>query len=355
MKNYYGIVMAGGVGSRFWPASTTDFPKQFHDLLGNGRSLLQNTYERLTAIIPQDNIMVLTNERYTGLVRKQLPYLQDKRIVGEPAMRNTAPAILLAALKVQQENPDGIMVIAPSDHLIANNTQFWDDLQTCLDACDREDILMTMGILPDSPHTGYGYIEQTPVPGTPISKVACFVEKPDVATAQQYLDSGNFLWNAGIFIWKASAIVSAFAKAQPSMHQLFLQAGSVLNTSQEQAWLSANYAKAEDISIDYAILEKVDHVSVLPVDFGWNDLGAWSALYDQGAKDNNGNVANDARTLLENSSNNVIHTGPDHKVVAVGLEDYIVVVENGIVLIAPRDQDQHIKQLKAAYQDKFHG
>ena len=266
-SKYYAIIMAGGVGSRFWPVSTTDFPKQFHDMLGTGETLIQKTFSRLSNIIPVENILILTNEKYTNLVTEQLPLVKRENIVTEPAMRNTAPCILYASLKIKKHNPDALIIVAPSDHWIEDETAFEDNVQQAFDFCEKENALMTLGIKPNFPNTGFGYIEYSKQDNQSIKKVVQFREKPTYEIAKEFLKSGNFLWNAGIFIWSAKAITASFETFQPEMNELFLSGMNAYNTPNENQFISENYSKSENISIDYAILEKANNVYVLPATF----------------------------------------------------------------------------------------
>ena len=251
-KNYYAILMAGGVGSRFWPVSTTDFPKQFHDMLGTGDTLIQKTFSRLSQIIPKENILILTNERYNDLVLEQLPMVKQEQIVLEPAMRNTAPCILYASLKIKKQNPNAVVVVAPSDHWIEDEMQFVANIQRSFDFCETQDSLMTLGIVPTFPNTGYGYIEFDKLDSRPIKKVAQFREKPDYHTAKKFIQSRNYLWNAGIFIWSIKTVLEAFEKFQPKMYAHFMNGYELYNSDKEQAFINENYPLAENISIDYA-------------------------------------------------------------------------------------------------------
>ncbi|WP_027392644.1 mannose-1-phosphate guanylyltransferase [Aquimarina latercula] len=351
-KNYYAILMAGGVGSRFWPVSTTEFPKQFHDMLGTGETLIQRTFSRLSKIIPKENIFILTNERYNDLVLEQLPEAAQRQVVTEPAMRNTAPCILYAALKIQKENSDAVMVVAPSDHWIEDEDAFAQNLKQSFEACSKDDILMTLGIQPAFPNTGYGYIQYNEET-TAIKKVAQFTEKPNYETAKKFLDQGNYLWNAGIFIWSAKSIVNAFAKFQKEMTALFEKGIGVYNTSEESSFIEKNYPLAENISIDYAILEHAENVYVLPATFDWNDLGTWGSLYDKLDKTEAKNAVVNARVLSEDSSGNMIRTSGDKIVVVDGLEDYIIVDKDEVLLIYPKKKEQDIKQVLKKVKDTY--
>ena len=346
-KNYYAILMAGGVGSRFWPVSTADFPKQFHDMLGSGDTLIQKTFSRLSKLIPVENILILTNERYNDLVLEQLPMVKQAQVLLEPAMRNTAPCILYASLKIQKQNPDAVMVVAPSDHWIEDEEEFSRNLQQCFDFCQKEDALMTLGIQPTFPNTGFGYIEFDKTDSNPIKKVNQFREKPDYETAKSFLDSGNFLWNGGIFIWSVKAITAAFEKFQPQMDALFQQGLDSYNTSNEKQFIDANYAKAEDVSIDYAVMEKANNVFVLPATFDWNDLGTWGSLHEKLDKDENNNAVVNAKVVLENASNNIIRAEGKKLIVIDGLDDYIIVDKDDILMIYPKSKEQDIKRITA--------
>ena len=343
-KNYYAILMAGGVGSRFWPVSTTEFPKQFHDMLGTGETLIQKTFSRLSKLIPIENILILTNEKYNDLVLEQLPQVSQTQVLLEPAMRNTAPCILYASLKIQKQNPDAVMVVAPSDHWIEDEVAFVNDLQQSFDFCTENNALMTLGIQPTFPNTGFGYIEYNQ-DATSIKKVAQFREKPDYETAKAFLKSGNFVWNAGIFIWSVQAITAAFEKFQPVMNNLFLSGLESFNSIDEHSFISANYELAENISIDYAILEKAQNVYLLPASFDWNDLGTWGSLHEKLDKDENNNAVINATVVLENASNNIIRTASKKLIVIDGLNDYIIVDKEDVLLIYPKGKEQDIKKI----------
>jgi len=346
--NYYAILMAGGVGSRFWPVSTAEFPKQFHDMLGSGDTLIQKTFSRLSKLIPVENIYILTNERYNNLVLEQLPMVKQAQVLLEPAMRNTAPCILYASLKIQKLNPNAVMVVAPSDHWIEDEDTFSDNLKQCFDFCSNEDALMTLGIKPTFPNTGFGYIEYDKLDENPIKSVSQFREKPDYETAKSFLASGNFLWNGGIFIWSVKSILEAFEKFQPQMNNLFLKGFESYNTNSETAFINDNYADAENVSIDYAILEKAKNVYVLPATFDWNDLGTWGSLHEKLDKDENNNAVVNATVLLKNSSSNIISTSKDKLVIIDGLEDFIVVDKDNFLLIYPKSKEQEIKGIVAS-------
>lgn len=349
-NNYYAIIMAGGVGSRFWPVSTTDFPKQFHDMLGTGETLIQKTFSRLSKLIPVENILVLTNEKYNDLVLEQLPTIQPEQIVLEPAMRNTAPCILYASMKIKKENPNALLIVAPSDHWIENETAFIQNVKQSFDYCETNNALMTLGIQPTFPNTGFGYIEFDKTSATSVKKVSQFREKPDYETAKAFLAAGNFLWNGGIFIWSVSSIIEAFEKFQPEMNALFLSGFESYNTANEKEFITQNYALAENISIDYAILEKASNVYVLPATFDWNDLGTWGSLHEKLEKDENNNAVVNATVVLENASNNIIRAEGKKLVVIDGLDDYIIVDKNDTLLIYPKSKEQEIKGIVSKLQ-----
>lgn len=352
-KNYYAVIMAGGIGSRFWPVSTEAFPKQFHDMLGTGQTLLQKTFSRLNKIIPSQNIFVLTNERYLDITLEQLPEITADQVVLEPAMRNTAPCILLSALKIKKKNPDALMLVAPSDHWIEDETAFANDVQACFDAAQRADLLLTLGIRPTFPNTGYGYIESVGNDVSEIKKVKQFREKPDYETAKQFLATDHFLWNAGIFIWSAKSITDAFEKHLGTMNALFTKGIPVLNTAGEKAFIEKNFARAENISIDYGILEKAENVFVKKATFDWNDLGTWGALYDKLEKADNGNAVVNAEIFSKSSKNNMIFTERKKLVVLDGIADYIVVDNEKVLLLFPKEKEQEIKTLLNEVSQKF--
>ncbi|ETN96613.1 mannose-1-phosphate guanylyltransferase [Zhouia amylolytica] len=352
-KNYYAVIMAGGVGSRFWPLSTQGYPKQFHDLLGSGQTLIQKTFSRLNRFIPKENILVLTNERYKELVLEQLVDVKEDQVILEPARRNTAPCVLYASLKILKKNPNALMLVAPSDHWIEDEFTFEKNIKRCFEECAQKEILMTLGVKPTFPNTGYGYIEFKKKSGVEIKKVRQFREKPDYETAKIFLTKGNFLWNAGIFVWGVRSIVNAFQKFQPELYTLFAQGMEVYNSDNESDFIAENYEKAQDISIDYAILEHAKNIHVLLAGFDWNDLGTWGSLYNELEKDGNQNAILNAKTLLTNSNRNIIKTGPGKIVVMEGLNDYIVVDKDNILLVYPKEKEQDIKTVLVSVKQKL--
>jgi mannose-1-phosphate guanylyltransferase len=352
-KNYYAVLMAGGVGSRFWPVSTTDNPKQFHDMLGTGDTLIQKTFKRLNKFVPTKNILILTNERYNDLVLQQLPLVKQEQVVLEPAMRNTAPCILYAALKIQKQNPNAVMIVAPSDHWIEDETAFANDVKQCFEKCGKEDVLCTLGIKPTFPNTGFGYIEFEKESGVALKKVYQFREKPDYETAKDFIAQGNFLWNAGIFMWSVKTIIDAFKKYQPSQFILFEKGMSVYNTNEEQTFINENYPKVENISIDYAILEPSKQIFVLLATFDWNDLGTWGSLYDKLDKDADYNAIVNCKVLSQDAGGNMISSSKNKIIVVDGLKDYIIVDKEDVLLIYPKSKEQDIKQVLVKVKDKF--
>ncbi|MFV0540222.1 MAG: mannose-1-phosphate guanylyltransferase [Aestuariibaculum sp.] len=352
-KNYYAILMAGGVGSRFWPVSTQEFPKQFHDMLGTGDTLIQKTFQRLSRLIPKENIFILTNERYNDLVLEQLPEVTQRQVVLEPAMRNTAPCILYASLKIQKENPNAIMIVAPSDHWIENETAFTQNVQQAFNYCENNDVLMTLGIKPTFPNTGYGYIEFDNNTPKTIKSVNQFREKPDYETAKTFIAQGNFLWNAGIFMWSVSSVIEAFKTNQPKLYELFKTGVPVYNTEAETGFIKEHYPEAENISVDYAIMETSKNVCVIVAEFDWNDLGTWGSLYDKLDKDENKNASVNTRTLITDASGNMIRTANNKIVVVDGLNDYIIVDKDDVLLIYPKLKEQDIKKVLQSVKGKF--
>ncbi len=340
--------MAGGIGSRFWPSSTSKKPKQFLDILGTGETLIQQTFRRLTNICPPENIYVITNDNYADITQEQLPDIPSENIILEPARRNTAPCIAYATFKIKKKDPLANMVISPADHLITNEAEFKRVIELGLAATAENNILMTLGIKPHRPETGYGYI-QYKKPQKELHKevqqVKTFTEKPNLEMAQSFIDSGDFLWNSGIFLWNANTIMNAFDKHLPDIYQSFEQGWDVLNTEKEQAFIEEVYPSCENESVDYGILEKAKNVFVIPSEFGWSDLGSWGSVHEQSDTDDNGNSTNTKKVLLYNSRNNVVRIDKDKLAVISGLEDYIVIQDEDRILICPRSEEQDIKRM----------
>lgn len=349
--------MAGGVGSRFWPVSTSEFPKQFHDMLGSGETLLQKTFSRLNKFVPTENILILTNEKYNDLVLNQIPVIAADQVILEPVMRNTAPCILYAALKIKKTNPEGLMIVAPSDHWIEDEKAFELNVRSCFDKCEKEDVMCTLGIRPTFPNTGFGYIEfqqhETQKENSGLFPVKQFREKPDYETAKTFLKQGNFIWNAGIFIWSVKTILAAFKEFQSDQYELFNSGFAIFNTEGEKDFIRINYPKAENISIDYAILEKAKAIFVLPATFDWNDLGTWGSLYEKLGKDGNGNAIVNGKVLCEDATGNMIRLPKGKIAVIDGLKDYIIVDKKEVLMIYPKSKEQSIKSVLAEVKKQF--
>lgn len=350
--------MCGGIGSRFWPYSRTANPKQFLDFLGTGRSLLQMSYDRILSIVPRENIIILTNEQYASKVREQLPELSADQILAEPARRNTAPCIAWAAYHIAAIDPEASMIVTPSDHLITREAEFERSVRDGFHFVENHDALLTLGIKPSRPETGYGYIQVgVPVTGD-IHVVKTFTEKPDIELARTFLRTGEFFWNSGIFLWKAKTIIAALAENAPDVYALFESGAEKFGTPAECEFISQAFPACVSISIDYAVMEKASNVYVETVAFGWSDLGTWSALYDQSPKNRDGNVTQGCRVLAYNSSGNMFAVKDSEKlIVAEGLHDFIVADSGDVLLICPKAEEQRIKQMvndaKVNYGDKY--
>ncbi|WP_343522466.1 mannose-1-phosphate guanylyltransferase [Pedobacter sp.] len=344
-KNTYVLIMAGGVGSRFWPKSRNHFPKQFIDILGTGKSLLQLTGERFLKICPSENIFVLTNEAYADLVKEQLPNILKDNILLEPSRNNTAPCIAYATYKILKQNKEANIVVAPSDHLILKEDVFVDKINKALNFTEKNDALLTLGITPNRPDTGYGYINYKNDAADEIFKVNSFKEKPELKVAEEYLANGNYLWNAGIFIWKAANLKCAFKKYSPEIDELFEKGNEFYNTPDEKKFIAVNYPTSPDISIDYAILEKADNIYTIPAEIGWSDLGTWASLHAVADKDDQNNVVNCNQVDLQDTSNCIINLSIGKAAVIRGLENFIIVDDEQVLLIYPKSEEQEIKQV----------
>jgi mannose-1-phosphate guanylyltransferase len=344
-KDTYVLIMAGGVGSRFWPKSRNNFPKQFIDILGIGKSLLQLTHERFQKICPQENIFILSNEQYSGLVAQQLPDLPIENIIAEPSRNNTAPCIAYASFKISQLNPSAKIVVAPSDHLILDEVVFLEKIQHALSYVDGRDALVTLGISPTRPDTGYGYINYNKEERDGVHQVLRFLEKPNLEKAKEFVASGDYLWNAGIFVWSVNSILSALAKYSPRIFELFEKGKSCYNTSDEKLFILENYPLSDNISIDYAIMEKADNVYTIPGEFGWSDLGTWASLYEVVKKDEHNNVFSGHTINLSDTTNCMIQIPKDKVAVVKGLDNYIIVDDGKVLLIYPKAHEQEIKEV----------
>jgi mannose-1-phosphate guanylyltransferase len=344
-KNNYCVIMAGGVGSRFWPLSRTDKPKQFLDILGTGKSLLQQTFDRFKQIIPKENILIVSHQDYKDLIFEQLPGIHPSQVLLEPMRKNTAVCIAYANYKILNKNPNANIIVAPSDHLILKESEFLSVVKKGLEFTKNTNTLLTIGVKPSRPETGYGYIQVNgDNPNSDIRKVKTFTEKPDHEMAKVFYESGDFLWNAGIFIWSLNSILHAFDLYMPDLNIQFNEALHLLNTPSEQVFIGNLYPKCKSISIDYAILEKADNVHVICADFGWSDLGTWGSLYSHLNKDesNNAIVGNNAHVY--NTSNCIVNIDNGKIGVIQGLDGYIVVESDGVLLICKKEEEQRIKE-----------
>lgn len=346
--------MAGGVGARFWPMSRNSRPKQFIDILGIGKTLIQLTYERFVQIIPRENIFIITNHIYNNLVAEQLPDIDPSQILLEPARRNTAPCIAYAAYKIYGRNPDANIVVAPSDHIIIKEHEFLITIQSALDAVLGKDILMTLGIRPSRPDTGYGYIqymesslkedEPYAFENVNIKKVKTFTEKPDYEMAVSFLESGDFLWNSGLFIWSVKSIIHALEAFLPDISNLFVAVSEKLNTENEPEAIESAYTVCRSISIDYGVMEKAPNVYVFVSDFGWSDLGTWGSLHEHRIRDDQNNAVEGKNVMLYETTDSIVHVPKDKLVIIQGLNDYIIVENDNILLICKKGDEQKIRQ-----------
>jgi len=348
-KNYYCVIMAGGIGSRFWPLSKTERPKQFLDILGTGRTLLQQTYDRFHKIMPPENIFVVSNLEYKEIIAVQLPDVPEENILLEPLRRNTAPCIDYANFRIHQKNPDAMIVVAPSDHLIMKEEEFLRSVEQGLKFVESNDALLTLGIVPSRPETGYGYIQSLDkkVKGfesLSLRQVKTFTEKPDLKLAQVFLESGDFYWNAGIFFWSLKTIMNSFETHLPEIHSLFKEGIGIFGTEHEAEFIHKTYGNCRNISNDYGVMEKAENAFVLISDFGWSDLGTWGSLYEQLHKDERQNSVTGKNVFMYESSGNIVNADDDMLVVLQGLEDYIVVQNQNIIMVCKRKDEQKITQ-----------
>ena len=363
--------MAGGVGSRFWPYSRESKPKQFLDFFGTGRSLLQMTVDRFRPLVPIENVVIVTNVAYKDLILEQVPDLREEQILCEPARRNTAPCIAYAVawigerLKVKGERKKDIrIVVAASDHLILEEEKFRETISKAFDFVERNKAICTLGMQPTRPETGYGYIQYLNEPiedlrlkieESGIFPVKRFREKPDLATAKEYLQSGDYLWNSGIFIWSLETISEAIEKYLPEVAEIFAKGKGVIGTPNERAFIEENFPKCPNISVDYGIMEKADNVFVLPSSFGWSDLGTWGSLYELSEKDEQGNVGLHSQTMFYEAKGNVVTLESGKLAVVQGVDDMIIAEEKGVLLVCKKAEEQRIKEFVKAAQEKFGG
>jgi mannose-1-phosphate guanylyltransferase len=347
-NNHYVAIMAGGIGSRFWPMSRTAFPKQFLDILNTGRTLIQETYDRFKKFIPEENIYIVTSQEYITLVKEQLPEIALKKIVAEPSRKNTAPCIAYISYKLNEINNKGALICAPADHIILDSTAF---TKVCLEALSfvlHHKALITLGIKPTHPNTGYGYIQFDQHPASDnVYKVKTFTEKPDKDLAKTFVSSGEFLWNAGIFVWQIKNIVHAFEQHLPEIAEIFEAEKSLFNTAKEKESIDRIYPQCTNISIDYGIMEKADNVYIIPSSFGWSDLGTWNSAHENMEKDYLGNAVAGNEVIVIDATQNMVHVPNDKLVLLQGLNDYIIVDTKDVLMICKKDKEQEIKQYVA--------
>lgn len=342
------VIMAGGVGSRIWPMSVENKPKQFIDVLGVGRSLLQLTYDRFKGLCPNENVWIVTNKKYDAWIKEQLPEVPAENILLEPCRRNTAPCIAYVSWHIKAKDPKANLVIAPSDHIVMDTAEFRRVITQCLKFTSETDAILTLGMKPNRPETAYGYIQADLSSSSPrnkeIFRIDTFREKPDLQTAQKYIQQNNFFWNAGIFIWSVSTIVNAFRIYSPAISKIFENMLSIYGTDKEQEMIDLHYPECENISVDYAIMEKAEEIFVCPASFGWSDLGSWSSLYMHTRHDLYGNSLIGPDINVYDTHNCMIHTTQEKKVVVQGLDDYIVAEKDNLLLICKISEEQRIRQ-----------
>jgi mannose-1-phosphate guanylyltransferase len=342
----YILIMAGGIGSRFWPASREHLPKQFLDITGSGKTLIRQTVDRFLSFVPIENIFIITHKSYGELVQQAIPQLEEHQIILEPARNNTAASIALASMKLSKLNPEAICIVAPADHVIKNEEEFKKVMFQAMTHAALHDSIITLGIEPTRADTGYGYIEFDKSQTGDIVPVKSFREKPDKQTAVHYLSLGSFAWNAGIFIWKLHVILESFKKHAPQIYDILSPGMNIYNTGEETAFITSQYPKTDKISVDYAILERAENVFTIPCDIGWSDLGTWTSLYDQSEKDADHNVVLSKPIYTEQASGNLVLSKNSKLVVIKGLEDYIVIDTDDCLMIYPKSEEQAIKALK---------
>lgn len=343
-NNNYCVIMGGGIGSRFWPFSRTNLPKQFLDFFGTGRSLLQQTFDRFKKVIPAEHILIVTNAIYADLVKEQLPEIDESQILLEPCRRNTAPCIAWASHHIHALCPEANIVVAPSDHLILKEQEFLDVITKGLDFVAQTNNLLTLGIKPNRPETGYGYIQIAEQTGDNFYKVKTFTEKPELELAKVFVESGEFYWNSGLFLWNVKSILSAFETFLPEINARLERGAACYGTPQEKSFIDENFPACPNVSIDYGVMEKADNVYVSLGDFGWSDLGTWGSLYDLSPKDRQRNVILKCHSLLYNCKDNIVAMPPEKLVVIDGLEGYLVAESDNVLLICKKDEEQTIRK-----------
>ena len=346
----YVVIMAGGIGSRFWPYSRNTKPKQFLDILKTGRTLIQMTYDRFAPHVDKKNIYIVSNVEYKDLINDQLPELDDSQILLEPFRRNTAPCIAYACYKINKSNPDAVITVTPSDHMIFKDDAFIKSWNTSVEAASAQDKLITIGLKPHSPEVGYGYIQYLET-GNGVKKVKTFTEKPEKALAEKFIESGDFVWNSGIFIWGVQAIISAFEESLPEMAEAFSEASESFFSENEQKAVDAAYAQSTNISIDYGVMEHSQAVYVVLGDFGWSDLGSWNTIYEMSEKDNNGNAIQ-ANALAYDTKNTFISSSNNKLIVVQGLQDYLVTECDNVILICKRNNEQKFREFVSDVKEK---
>ena len=347
-KHHYVAIMAGGIGSRFWPKSRTSHPKQFLDILGVGKTLIQQTFDRYKKVVPKENIYIVTSREYVDTVKEQLPTLPVENILAEPSRKNTAPCIAYIAFKLLEKDPEALMMAAPADNLILDTEAFVDTAKKAFTFVDSINALVTIGIKPTSPNTGYGYIQhEIPEVAPGVYEVKTFTEKPNLELAKTFLASGDFLWNAGIFTWKVKNIITAFEKFLPEMYEVFTAEKSKLNTDEEARVIEAIYPQCTNISIDFGIMEKADNVFVIPASFSWSDLGTWNSAWENAEKDYFNNAVTGSNVMVIDAKNCVVNAPNNKLVLLQGLENYIVVDTKDVLLICKKEKEQEIKEYVA--------
>ena len=352
MNHTYVAIMAGGVGSRFWPGSREARPKQFLDMLGVGKSLLRLTFERFLPICPASHIFIVTNAAYRELVLEQIPEISANQILCEPSRNNTAPCVAWTAFKLEALDPEANFVIAPSDHIVLKEQAFLEKVQTALNFSATQDALLTLGIQPSRPDTGYGYIQFGEEADTGIRKVLRFAEKPSLPVAEQYIESGEYLWNAGIFIWRAETILKAYKTLAPEIYSILEKGSDLYNTPEEQAFIDSAYPTTPNISVDFAIMEHASNVFTLPSEFGWSDLGTWASLHAEHPKDENGNALQ-GNVIALDTYDTLVRIPEGKLAVVKDLHDYIIVDTPDALLIYPKSKEQEVKQVTALVKGKF--
>ncbi len=357
-KNTYVAIMAGGIGSRFWPMSRVNFPKQFLDILNTGKTLIQQTYDRYLKLVPAENIFIVTSEEYIPIVKKQLPNIVNENILGEPSRKNTAPCVAYISFKLFLKDPHANLIIAPADHLVLDTEAFVATSKTAIDFAEKNNTLITLGIKPNHPNTGYGYIQYNEVEtATEVYKVKTFTEKPNLELAKTFLASGDFLWNAGIFIWKIKSILIAFEKYLPEIFEIFNAEKENFNTAKEATALEKIYSQCTNISIDFGIMEKADNVFVIPAAFGWSDLGTWNSVWDNMEKDYFENSVIGNNVMIVDATKCIVHASDSKLMVLQGMDNFIVVDSNDVLLICKREKEQELKEYVAEIKrnkgDKF--